>query len=290
MIYSWLKVWALVLVVAVVAGCSKPETPREVAAEFWQAMAENDADAVIDLSTLADPSDFDGFARDWVDTVPDFGRVIIDDREATIVTRLPADNGAAGERREVITYLVQLNGDWLVDYHRTGEAIMNPSPLKGLMGEINKLGERLTATFSQSSGDIASQMDALSREFEAYSDQASRRAEQAMKEYGRALQEFMKELEKSVEEALEDNQQAPARDRSALQQTAADLNQSSRRLEEPDFDAFADSTRALAEAGERFSRLSDDAFKRYQQQWETRLDEIHDRTGAFFRDLEGAGQ
>jgi uncharacterized protein YukE len=275
---------------AVVAGCSKPETPQEVAAEFWQAMSENDADAVTDLSTLADPSDFDGYARDWFETVPDFGRVIIEEREATIVTRLPSENAASGERQEVITYLVELNGDWLVDYHRTGEAIINPSPLDGLMGEINKLGERLSATFNRSSDDLALRMDAMAREFEAYSDEASRRARKAMEEYGGALQDFMEELEKSIEEALEDNQQAPAQDRTALQQTAADLNQSSDRLDEPDFAAFADSSRTLADAGNRFSRLSDDSFKGYQQKWDAKLDEISERTMAFFEEIQNTAR
>lgn len=286
MSYTWLKAALLSLVVAVVAGCSKPETPQEVAAEFWQAMAEDDADAVADLSTLADPSVFDGYGRDWFETVPDFGRVVIEERKATIVTRLPSEDGATGERREVVTYLVELNGDWLVDYDRTGKAIMSPSPLDGLMGEINKLGERLSATFSRSSDDLASQMDAMAREFEAYSDEAARKAEQAMEDYGRALQEFMEELEKSVEEALEENQQAPARDRSALQQTAADLDQSSDRLNDPDFDAFADSSRALAEAGARFAQLSDESFRSYQKTWEAKLNEISERTNAFFEDLE----
>ncbi|WP_228260714.1 hypothetical protein [Marinobacter orientalis] len=270
----------------VVAGCSKPETPQEVAAEFWQAMAENDADAVADLSTLARPSDFDGYARDWLNTVPDFGRVIIDDHEATIVTRLPSENGASGQRREIVTYLLELNGDWLVDYDRTGKAITDPSPLDGLMGEINRLGERLSATFSRSSDDLAIRMDAMAREFEAYSGEASRRARQAMEDYSQALQDFMEELEQSIEEALEDNQQAPARDRSALQQTATDLNQSSDRLDKPDFDALADSSRALAEAGARFSTLSDEAFESYRREWDARLGEISERTLAFFEELE----
>lgn len=290
MTYTWFKVALLSLVLSVVAGCSKPETPQEVAAEFWQAMAENDADGVADLSTLADASAFDSYGREWFDTVPDFGRVVIDEREATIVTRLPSEGGASGERREVMTYLVELNGDWLVDYDRTGKAIMNPSPLDGLMGEINKLGDRLSATFSQSSDDLALQMDAMAREIEAYSGEASRKAEQVMEDYGRALQEFMEELEKSIEEALKDNQQAPARDRSALQQTAADLNQSRDRLDEPDFDAFADSSRALAEAGARFSRLSDESFKSYQQKWDAKLDEVSQRTQSFFEDLERSGR
>lgn len=55
MSYSWFRVVALALAAVVVAGCSKPETPQEVAAEFWQALSEKDADTVADLSTLAAP-------------------------------------------------------------------------------------------------------------------------------------------------------------------------------------------------------------------------------------------
>lgn len=287
MMYAWLKVAVLMLVVSFAAGCSKPETPQEVAAEFWQALAENDADAVADLSTLASPSDFDGYDQDWFETVPDFGRVIIEDREASIVTRLPSEDGNSGERREVITWLVELNGDWLVDYDRTGKSVINRSPLDSLMGEINKLGERLSATFSQSSDDIAIQMDEMARKFEAFSDEANRRARQAMDDYGRALQGLMEELRESVEEALEENRQAPAGDRSALQQTAAELGKSSDKLDEPDFEAFADSSRTLAEAGERFSELSDESFRKYQQVWDARLDEVSERTIAFFEELQG---
>ena len=289
MSYSWFRVVALTLAAVVVTGCSKPETPQEVAAEFWQAMSEKDADTVADLSTLAAAPAFDSYARDWSDIVPDFGRVVIDDREATIVTRLPAEDGVPGERREVNTYLVERGGDWLVDYDRTGEAIMNPSPFAGLIGEMNRLGDRLTASFGQSSDDLSHQMDAIAREFEAYSNQTQRRAEQAMEEYGQALRGLMEELEKSIEEALEDNQRAPERDRSALQRTAADLNRSSDRLDEPDFDAFADSSRALAEAGARISRLSDDTFKSYKRTWDAKLDEITERTRAFFEELHGRG-
>ncbi len=92
----------------ILAGCSKPETPQEVAAAFWQAMAENDAGDVMEYSTLSDTAAFDGYKRSWTDAVPSFGRVIIEDREATIVTRLPAEAGTEGERLELVTYLVRL--------------------------------------------------------------------------------------------------------------------------------------------------------------------------------------
>ena len=101
--------------------------------------------------------------------MPSFGRVVIEDREATIVTRLPAEAVSGDDRAELITYLVRTQDQWLVDYDRTAEAILNPSPFSSIMGEL------------------------------------SRKAESAVDEFGERLQEAMKELEQSAEDALKDD-------------------------------------------------------------------------------------
>jgi hypothetical protein len=216
--YRWLAVFALATLVGVFAGCSKPETPQQVAAEFWQAMAANDANDVADLSTLANTSEFDTFKRDWLNTLPDFGRVVIDGSEATIVTSLPAENATAGERRDVLTYLVQQNDQWLVDYQRTGEALMSPSALDGLASQIDRLGDRLGEAFGRSSDDFSRQIDQMAKDFENYSAEAERQAKESMKGFGKALDGLMKELEQSIDEALEKTPEAPKTERAGLQQ------------------------------------------------------------------------
>lgn len=72
--------------------------------------------------------------------------------------------------RGLITYLVRFNDQCLVDYDRTGDAILNPSPLSNIMGELIKLGQKLSDSFSSSSG----QMDQLARDLETYSEEMSR--------------------------------------------------------------------------------------------------------------------
>ncbi len=285
MIRSCFRGLIATLALVVLAGCSNPETPQEVAAAFWQAMAENDASDVVEYSTLADAAAFDGYKRSWTDAVPSFGRVIIEGREATIVTRLPAEAGTEGERLELITYLVRFNDQWLVDYDRTGDAILNPSPLSNIMGELTKLGQKLSDSFSSSSGQMEQQMDQLARDLEAYSEEMSRQAQSAMDEFGEKLQEAMRELERSVEEALKDDKPKPEEDQVILEQAARDLDRQADELDEPTMEALANASRTVAETGERFTRLSDETLNRYREEWELKLAEMRADASAFIEEL-----
>ncbi len=285
-----LKGIAMSLLLGAMAGCSRPETPLETTTAFWKAMVANDAGDVADLSTLSGVSGYDGYARTWTDTVPSFGRVVMDKDQATVVTELPAGAAANDRPMTITTYLVRQNDHWLVDYKRTGEAVMHPSPLSGLIGQLSDLGDRITASFNRSSDDLSRQMNEFSREFQAFSAQAGRQAEQAIEKYAEALQAFMKTLERSVQEALNQNRQAPAADRQALQQTAASLHQSRARLDDPDFQTLADSSSALAQASDKLARLSDKAFDHYQPEWKATLQAIRERTDAFFKELRASLQ
>lgn len=282
------KISALVLVMFAITGCSRPETPLETAAAFWQAMVENDAAEVADLSTLSGKSGYDGYARSWTDAVPTFGKVVIDKDEARVVTQLPAGADENDKPMTVTTYLVLQSDQWLVDYKRTGDAVMHPSPLSGLIGQLSELGDRITASFNRSSDDLGRQMNEFSREFEAFSAEAGRKAQQVVEDYSEALQAFMEKLEKSVEKALQENQQAPTGDRQALQQTAASLHESRDQLNEPGFQTLADSSRTLAEVSRNLTHLTDQAFDHYQPEWAATLEAIRERTNEFFSELKAS--
>ncbi|KAA1175774.1 hypothetical protein FWJ25_01160 [Marinobacter salinexigens] len=269
-------------------GCSHRETPQEVAAAFWQSMADNDASEVVELSTLTESDQFDGYKRSWTNAVPSFGRVVIEDREASIVTRLPSedvDEGSGGKRLELVTYLVRGEDGWVVDYQRTGDPILNPSPFSGLMGQLNRLGEKLSASFDQSSDELSERMDELAQDLEAYSDELRRQTNEAMRDFSEQLRDAMKDLEDALDEALEDNDQAPQQDRFVLEQASRDLGEKADALEEPTAEHLADASRSIAQAGERLSQLSSETWSEYQAEWEERLDEIRDDMKAFFEDL-----
>lgn len=285
MLRSVLKVIVWVSAVILVAACSKPNTPQDVAAAFWQAMADNDTSDVVEFSTLDDEQGFDSFERDWADVVPSYGRVVIDGAEATIVTRLPAENAGGNERREVMTYLVETQGQWLVDYQRTGDAIMNPSPFSSLMGQLSEISDRIAENFSSSSSDMERRLNDMARELEAYSNDVARRADEAINEYGQVLRDYMEELEESVNRALEENRQAPEDDRKNLEQAAKDLETGGEELAEPTLEGLAQATRTLTETGQRLAEVSSESFERNRDEWAAKLQEIRERSEEFFQDL-----
>jgi len=218
--YRWVAVFVLATLVAVFAGCSKPETPQQIAAEFWQAMAESDANDVADLSTLANTNEFDAFKRDWLNTLPDFGRVVIDGSEATIATSLPAENATAGERRNVLTYLVQQNDQWLVDYQRTREAVISRSPLSDLQSDISTLREQFDDAVGRSSEQISEQMDQLVQDFKVYSEEAGEKAEEALEIFGESLENFRKQIKESLDEAQKNRPKSEKPPQESLEQAA----------------------------------------------------------------------
>ncbi|MET4026233.1 uncharacterized protein YukE [Marinobacter sp. MBR-99] len=285
MIRTGVRGLLIALVALVLAGCSKPETPQEVAAAFWQAMADNDAGDVVKFSTLDDTRAFDGYQRSWANAVPSFGRVVIDEREATIITRLPAEERSSGERLELTTYLVREQNQWLVDYDRTGEAILNPSPFSNIMGELSRLGQRLSATFSSSTREFEDKMEQLARDLETYSDEMSRRAESAVEDFARRLQVSMRALERSLDEALRDDRPESAEDQAIMEQAARDLERQADELSQPTMEVLANASRTVAETAERFSRLSRETLNRYQEELNEKLAEMRADAEAFIEDI-----
>ena len=274
-----------VIALLVLAGCSKPETPQQVAEAFWQAVAENDADAVAELSTLSSPDDFDGFRKDWTGIEPSYGRVVIDEREATVVTRLPPEYGKEGEHQELITFLIKEAETWQVDYDRTEDALLRPSMFGNLMGELNKLGEKLSSSFSSSSDDIEASMNEFARNFEAYSAKVERKTRDAVEDFGALMQQAIEKLQESINEALEQGEQATPEDRVILEQASRSLSKEVESLEEPTMETLAQASRTLAKTGERFTQLSAQTYNRYKDDWEAQLEEIRAETNAFFADL-----
>ncbi len=222
--YRWLTLVVLATLLVVIAGCSRPETPQQVATEFWQAMAEGDAQDAVDLSTLTDTGALDEFGREWLNTLPDFGRVVIDADQATIVTHLPADAGVknteADARREITTYLVKVDDQWLVDYQRTYDAVTEPSPLSGLVNDISELREQFDGVVGRSREQISERMDELAKDFENYSDETGKKAQEVLESFGKSLEDLRDRIEKSLEEAEKNRQKSKESDQQTLEQAS----------------------------------------------------------------------
>jgi hypothetical protein len=204
----WLAMVTLAALAAVFAGCTRPESPQQVAAEFWQAVSEGDAGAATDLSTLTDAGSFDGFGLDWAGTLPDFGRVVIDADQATIVTRVTTENGAPVERRELLTHLVRINDQWLVDYQSTREAVMDRPALSGLMNDIDRLGQQLDQAVGETSDKLSNQVDQMAEKFRTYSEETGQKAEEALEDFGKSLEDLREKIKETLEEAEKKRQES----------------------------------------------------------------------------------
>ena len=222
--YRWLAPVILITLLVVFAGCTRPDTPQQVATAFWEAVAEGDADDAVNLSTLASTGAFEGLGGDFLNTLPAFGRVVIEADQAAIETTLTT-NQSAGEadendRREITTYLVRVNDQWLVDYQRTYDAATKPSPLKGLKSEISRLREQFNDAVGQSSEQISKQIDQITKDLEAYSDETGEKAEQLLEGFGKSLKELRDEIRDSIDEAQKNRQKPNQPDQGALDQAA----------------------------------------------------------------------
>lgn len=277
----------IVLFVSILSltACMGPETPQEVAEAFWQSVLEGDADDVAEFSTLNDPAAYDGFETRWEGADILWGRVVIEGDQASVVTTLKGIEGVDSDGREVLTYLVRQEDQWLVDYEQTARAVKERSAFASFMGQLGRLGEKLSASLDRESDELAEKMDEMSRELEALSESMAESASEALDEFGEQLQKHLDDLAESIEEALKNEKQASPRDRELLEASLQDLNEQNERLDEPDFEAFAGSGKAVAETRIRLRELDSELFEDYRRDWQDLMAQIEDDLAQLVDDL-----
>lgn len=254
------------------AGCTGPESPQEVSEAFWQAVLEGDARDASEYSTLIDDAAFDSFEQEWQGVQVEWGRVVIDDHVATVATRL---NGLPGREAdlETVTYLVLKDGDWLVDYYRTGDAL-KAGPMWGeIVGQLEKLGQDLKARWAQQSDQIARELELMGLELQQQAAQVNEQFSELAKEYGKQLERHLEELSQSLREALKANPSASSEDRRTLNEAVNRLDEQRQKLEEPDLQALAQSTQVAAETQLKLGELGGE-FAAYKAEWQQRVAEM----------------
>ncbi|WP_428819357.1 hypothetical protein [Microbulbifer sp. MCCC 1A16149] len=210
-----LRTVAFLVLSAVVTACSAPESPQDVTKAFWQAAVHGDAADVAEYSTLKAPERFDAdFAR-WAEYQPSWGRVIIDSDEATVVSRFSSKENPQYTGRSFTTYLVQRDGEWLVDYERTVSSARGDA-FGDLLRQFDQLGKSLSEQFDQSAEQAGDQMDLmleqLGQEMERAQGQMSEQATEAVENFSEELRKALEEMDKSLQRALEEEQEPPAED------------------------------------------------------------------------------
>jgi len=273
MIKFCLRIIVLLGAPLILASCFVPETPQQVTVAFWKAVVNNNAAAAVKYSTLSDAKYYDGFSRDWKGYQPKWGRVIIDQAKASVVSEFTAPANSGKHDRKFITYLVRQDDSWKVDYDQTKLAI-NGGILNQLIGQLNRFGDDLSRQLDASGERFRLEMDKLSRQLEEMADSFDKEARRISAEYLDELRKNIRALEDSINRALQDDDKLKEGDRQVLRVAADDLQQQDAALTHASAASLSLSARQLAETRQQLDSLESDDVRKYRQEWDELADKI----------------
>lgn len=249
------------------SGCYGPSTPQEVGQDFWEAVLTDDKSDVVEYSTLTDEKYYDRFSKDWVDCQLSFGKLVIDQQEASIDTELAGPTNSGQDDRHFTTYLVLRDEKWKVDYERTGRSIKG-----GVLGELfstlNQIGNELSKQIQSSADSFSHEMDRMSKEIEQFSREVEQQASESMEKYAEQMRKSIEALEESINRALEEeDNRLSDEDKRVLKVIADDLKKDSDKLSSPSVKAVTDGSQHMSETYTQLELINNDAFDKYKKEW-----------------------
>ncbi|MBB5213001.1 hypothetical protein [Microbulbifer hydrolyticus] len=189
------------------SACSGPETPQQVTVAFWDAAIRDDMSGAVRYSTLDSVERYDAFSVEWDSYQPKWGKVVIDGDEASVAVELSSPE--RGRIRSFTTYLVQRDGEWLVDYERTAMSI-NGGVFGDLLSKFDLFRKDLSKQFERSADEAGIQMDQMLEELESSGKEMSEQASEALEVYSEELQRTLEALDESLQRTLEERKNRPS--------------------------------------------------------------------------------
>lgn len=255
------------LMILLLAGCLGPKSPQAVAKAFWQAVIEHDASEVAKYSTLGNAQAFTGFGLDWHGYKAEWGKIIIDGDQASIETRFTGPMDSTSGKRQCVTYLARQDGVWKVDYQKTGDDL-HGGALGMLFGQLNQMGSALSQSLNASAKQLNAEMERMGKKLQAMADSFSQQARSILNRHARELQDIMKQLQDSINRALRDKNNHPSEhDRQVMVRVAADLNDSSALLANPDTSSLTACNNDMGMARQQLDDINGGVSDDYKKQW-----------------------
>lgn len=265
------------------SACAQEETPQDVTQAFWDAVVINDAKGAVKHSTLADAAQYDAFGRDWQGLTPSLGKIVIEGDRASVVTMLAGPDESS--RSQVETYLLRTDGEWKVDYARTGTQL-GGGPLGALFGHLENIGSSITEQLKAASDDFAVSMERMGQQLEEAANQVSEQASADIAKYGEHLRKSIDELAQSAQQALtEERKRLSADEQRVLEDVVASLSEGSEQLAQQTLQSIADGARALAAARQQLDAIDNEALQPYREQWRAWGERIEAETEKMLDDV-----
>jgi len=272
------RIVGLFFAVSLLSGCvgPGPESPAEVAEAFWTAVVHDDAEGIVEYSTLKGIEDYDRFSLDgWEGREVSFEKRVLEDERARIVTAVSRRERPDEVAFEFSTYLVRAGGRWRVDYEQTGRSVRMSAAIGEMFGEIDRFGRELSERFETASRQLSADIQEMAERLRALSESLRRQTSDSIDYYGERLREHIEELERSIERALRERRDDMSeRDRRVLREAAADLHETREPLANPTAQAVADSGETVVATRERLEQVDPEVFGAYREEWQRQAAKI----------------
>jgi len=257
----------LILSSLILTGCFGPDSPQDVAQEFWKSVITEQVDDVIEYSTLLDANNYNSFNQKWGGYQVVIGKIMINGNLAEVETTLSHINHSSETQKKLTTYLIKQDTNWMVDYARTAKSLEGDA-FSHLLGQINQLGQNLSDTLLESSEKFNIEMQRLENELTLLADSTSNEVNKILEQHGTELKKQIEELANSIDRALkEHNDDLSEEDKGKLLKVSDELIQSQQYLSEPTVGNIKQSNRHLIQIQQQLDEISNESITDYRKQW-----------------------
>lgn len=190
----------MLVLAALLSGCSRPLPPQDVADRFWRAVAAQSTAKIRRYVRTTDREALDGDAEVLPVAEYALGRIVIDGDAATVETQVTLD-GDKPLSVSIDTVLVREQQHWRVDYAATVNRISMQSELARVIGQIESFGETLKEGIDKSVDELQKAVPEIEKQLS--------RIEQGIRQRMPELRERLEEFSRRLEERLEAPPEAP---------------------------------------------------------------------------------
>jgi hypothetical protein len=271
----FLKILITLFLALFLTACGKPQTPQEVAREFWKSVIEGNVSGLVEYSTLASEEAYNAFSYDWQGMIPSWGKVIIEDHEARVYTHISKPDAATSEMLNFITYLIKQGDAWKVDYDKTEKVVLASSAVSDFVNRISSIGNEITQQLEEASKRVTAELESLNDQLLDLTESLGNQAGQTITEYSEIMRLHLDTLAASIENAIKEQKEKidPA-DRETMENTVKELNQSSRKLAQPDMSSIAESGEVIIITRKNLNKINAGTFQDYQAQWQELMERV----------------
>ncbi|MEM7466621.1 MAG: hypothetical protein AAF387_07015 [Pseudomonadota bacterium] len=183
----------LLVVFLMLCACGKPDTPDQVANDFWTAIQANDAQKVKKYVSAKDKNTLQNVDDVLAIGNVSFGKIVIDAEQASVDTTVTL----AGDQQTTLpinTHLILENKHWVVDYDRTMQTMLAAGQVAAVINQFKDIGNAIKDGISQS----VTEFQTVIPEIEKNLGDLEQQIEQAVPKLKSRFQKFSEELEQAL--------------------------------------------------------------------------------------------